>query len=330
LIPHSELSWTKWSPKPGDFFNIGDEIDVKVLKIDPKEQRITLSYKRTKPDPWTSVSEKYPIDSVVRGEIVNITDSGAFVELEDGFQGLIPHSELSWTKWSPKPGDFFNIGDEIDVKVLKIDPKEQRITLSYKRTKPDPWEEKYPIDSVVRGQIVGMVPFGAFVELEDGRQGLIPHSELSWTKFQGLIRRSELSWTKRSPKPGDFFDIGDEIDVVVLDIDPKKRQIELSYKRTKPDPWTSVSEKYPIDSVVRGEIVNITDSGAFVELEDGLQGLIRRSELSWTKRSPKPGDFFDIGDEIDVVVLDIDPKKRQIELSYKRTKPNPWEEKYPH
>jgi small subunit ribosomal protein S1 len=156
LIPHSELSWTKWSPKPGDFFNIGDEIDVKVLKIDPKEQRITLSYKRTKPDPWTSVSEKYPIDSVVRGEIVNITDSGAFVELEDGLQGLIRRSELSWTKRSPKPGDFFDIGDEIDVVVLDIDPKKRQIELSYKRTKPDPWtsvSEKYPLTPWFGGRL---------------------------------------------------------------------------------------------------------------------------------------------------------------------------------
>ena len=397
-IPPSELSWTKWQPTPEEFLRISDDINVRVLEINPAKRHIRLSYKQTKPDPWEGAPEKYRVGSVVQGRIINIVQSGAIVELEDGPRGFIPISELelgytkqvkdvvsvddeldlrviefdennhrirlslkavrsnfwevgsvvrgriiniieadvlvrlaygingfirvselSWTKKHPTPSKFFEVGDEVNVMVLEIDPAKQHIELSYKQTKPDPWEgapEKYRVGSVVQGRIVNITNFGAFVELEDG--------------IRGLIRVSELSWTKRST-PSELFEIGDEVDVMVLEIDPAKQHIELSYKQTKPDPWEFITEKYSVGSVVQGRIVNITNFGAFVELEKDIEGLIHISELSWMKPKPIPNELFEVGDEVDVMVIEIDPAKQHIELSYKQTKPDPWEfitEKY--
>ena len=397
VIPSSELSWTHQDQDPNQFFSVDDEVNVKVLKIIPKKHHITLSYKQTKPDPWKSVMEQYNVGSVVTGRIVKIVKDGAFVklleddlvglvptselswahryqdssqffskgdeinvvvrdidpekqrillshkqfvlnkysvgavvsgrivgifefaayvELEEGIDGLIPISELSWTKQYPNPKEFFSVGDKVDVAVLKIERKKRRIALSYKRTKPNPWE-KYSVGDVVRGRIFSIIDFGAYVELEEG--------------IVGLIHRAELSWAKQYPNPREFFSVGDEVNVVVRDIDFEGRRIRLSYKRTKPNPWENVSEKYSVGSVVQARIVKIVEDGALAKLEDDLEGVIPTSELSWTKQYPKPGEFFSKGDKVDVAVLKIERKKRRIALSYKRTKPNPWEnvlEKY--
>ena len=397
-IPASELSWTKWQPAPKGLLKTSDELDMMVTEIDPAKRYIRLSYKRAKPDPCDFVPRKYSVGSVVQGKVINIVDSGAFVELEDGIRGFIPISELeigftkqvtdivsmdaelnlrvieldkntqrirlslravhanlwevgsivrgrihstldygafvklvhgidglirvpelSWTG-RPTPSEFFEIGEEVDVMVIEIDPAKQHIELSYKQTKPDPWEfiiEKYSVGSVVRGRIVNITNFGAFVELEDSTRGLIP--------------ASELSWLKRSPAPSELFEIGNEVDVIVIEIDHEKQHFTLSYKQTQPDPWEFIIEKYSVGSAVRGRIVNITNFGAFVEIEKGIEGLIHISELSWTKRKPTPSEFFEIGEEVDVVVTEIDPVKQHFTLSYKQTKPDPWEfitEKY--
>ncbi len=304
LIRIPELSWTK-RPTPSNFFEIDDEVDVMVIEIDPAKQHIELSYKQTKPDPREFIIEKYSVGSMVRGRIVNITDFGAFVELEDGIRGLIRISELSWAKRKPDPSEFFEIDDEVDVMVTEIDPAKQHIELSYKQTKPDPWEfiaEKYSVGSVVRGRIVNITNFGAFAEIENEVEGLIP--------------ASELSWTKRKPNPGEFFEIGDEVDVMVMEIDPAKQHFTLSYKQTKPGPWESIPEKYHVGSVVRGRIVNIVNFGAFAEIEEGIEGLIHISELT-PRQIQKPDEVVSVGDEHNLKVIALDVDTRRIHLSLK-------------
>ena len=304
-IPPSELSWTKWQPTPEEFLRIGDDINVRVLEIDPAKRHIRLSYKQTKPDPWEGAPEKYRVGSVVQGRIVNIVQvSGAIVELEDGIRGFIPISELE-LGYTKQVKDVVSVADELDLRVIEFDENNHSIRLSLKAVRSNFWE----VGSVVRGRIINIIETDVLVRLAYG--------------INGFIRVSELSWTKKHPTPSKFFEVGDEVNVRVLEIDPAKQHIELSYKQTKPDPWGFITEKYSVGSVVQGRIVNITNFGAFVELEDGIRGLIHVSELSWTKRST-PSELFEIGDEVDVRVLEIDPAKQHIELSYKQTKPDPW------
>ena len=305
LIHVSELSWTEQKPVPSEFFEIGGEVDVMVIEIDPDKQQIELSYKRTKPNPWEHILEKYSVGSVVQGKIVNIVNFGAFAELADGIRGLIPASELSWMKRSPAPRELFEIGDEVDVMVIEIDLEKQHLTLSYKQTQPDPWEfitEKYSVGSVVRGKIIKITKTKTFVELETGIEGLIP--------------ASELSWTKQKPSPSELFEIGDEVDVIVIEIDPEKRHIELSYKQTQPDPWEFITEKYSVGSVVRGKIVKIANFGVFAEIENDIEGLIRISELC-PRPIQTPEEVVAVGEELDLKVIALDVKARQISLSLK-------------
>ena len=311
LIHASNLSWTSSEPNPNEIFTVGDEVEVEVLGVDPERKRIWLSYKHTH---WTGLQEKYGIGSVVRGKVGKIFDAGAVVELEKGIEGLIDASNLSWESSKPKPKDFFKVGDEVVVVVLEVDLERKRISLSCRH---GPWarlQQMAEAHLVVRGKIVKIVDFGALVELEKD--------------IVGLIHASNLSWTLRRPNTNDFFKIGDEVEVVVLEVDLEERRISLSYKHAL---WTRFQEKNSVGSVVRGKIVRIANYATFVELEKGLEGRIHISNLSWTLRRPNTNDFFKIGDEVEVVVLEVDLERKRISLSYKHAKENPWprlQEKY--
>ena len=305
LIRVSELSWTEQKPIPSEFFEVGDEVNVMVIEIDPDKQQIELSYKQIQPNPWEFITKKYSVGSVVRARVVNITKSRTVVELEKSIKGLIPASELSWTEQQPIPSEFFEIGDEVDVIVTEIDPDQQHFTLSYKQIQPNPWEfitKKYSVGSVVRARVVNITKSRTVVELEKGIKGLIPVSE--------------LSWLKRKPTSSEFFEVGDEVDVIVIEIDPDKKRFTLSYKQTKPDPWEFIIEKYRVGSVVQGRIVNITNFGAFVELEKDIEGLIHISEL--TSRPIKtPDEVVSVAEEVNLKVIERDAKARRISLSLK-------------
>ena len=315
FIPISELE-LGFTERVKDVVSAEDVLDLRVIELNVNASsilQIRLSSKAVRSNFWEA-------GSVVRGKVINLLDSDVLVRLTYNIEGSIRASELSWTKQEPTPRQFFEVGDEADAVVLEIDPVKQHIELSHKQVKSDPWEfiaEKYRVGSVVQGKIVKITNFGAFVEIEK--------------EVRGLIHVSELSWTERNPAPNSFFEVDDEVNALVLGINTVKKHISLSYKQTRFNPWEFITEKYEIGSVVRGRIVNITNFGIFAELEDGIRGLIPASELSWTKRKPTPSDFFEIGDEVDVMVIEIDPEKQHFTLSYKQTKPDPWEfitEKY--
>ena len=311
LIHISELSYRRIE-KPKEIVSVGNELDLKVIELDPTEKRISLSLKAMQPDPWVEVPEKYEVGSVVRGRIVNLTHFGAFAELEEGIESLIHISELSYRRIE-KPKEIVSVGDELDLKVIELDPTEKRISLSLKAMQPDPWvevPEKYEVGSVVRGRIVSLTHFGALAELEEG--------------IEGLIRISELA-DRRIEKPEEIVSVRDELDLKVIELDPTEKRISLSLKAMQPDPWVEVPEKYEVGSVVRGRIVNLTSFGAFTELEEGIEGLIHISELSY-RRIEKPKEIVSVGDELDLKVIELDPTEKRISLSLKAMQPDLWVE----
>jgi small subunit ribosomal protein S1 len=307
LLHKSDMSWGRVN-HPSEIVTVGDRIEVMVLAVDPEASKISLGMKQKFADPWLSVESKYPIDSVVSGKVVSIVDYGAFIELEPGVEGLIHVSEMSWTRRVPHPSKVLKKGDVIDAKVLDIDPGKQKISLGLKQLQLNPWEalaSKYPIGSRIRGRVRNLTDFGAFVEIEEG--------------IDGLIHVSDLSWAKRAMNPSDVLKEGDEVEAIILSIDPEKQRVSLGLKQIEPDPWLQVPEKYAIGSIVRGRIVNITNFGAFAKLEEGVEGLIHISELD-EKHVDNPSEIVSIGDELDLKVISLDPEERRIGLSLKEAK----------
>jgi small subunit ribosomal protein S1 len=304
LLHKTDMSWGKIN-HPSEIVSIGDKVEVKVIGIDHEYEKVSLVLKQKTEDPWLDIEEKYPVDSTVHGKIVNIVNYGAFLELEEGVEGLIHVSEMSWTRRNVAPSKIVNKGEEIDAVVLEINKENKRISLGLKQLQENPWElleQKYPIGTRITGHVRNLTDFGSFVEIEDG--------------IDGLIHTSDLSWVKRDAHPRDFLKEGDEVEVMVLQIDSAERKVSLGLKQIEPDPWLQVPEKYKIGSVVRGEIVNLTNFGAFAKLEDGIEGLIHISELS-ERRIEKPEDIISIGDQLDLKVIHLDPNERRIGLSLK-------------
>jgi len=307
LLHKSDMSWGRVN-HPSEIVAVGDRIEVMVLAVDPEASKISLGMKQKFADPWLSVESKYPIDFVVSGKVVSIVDYGAFIELEPGVEGLIHVSEMSWTRRVPHPSKVLKKGDVIDAKVLDIDPGKQKISLGLKQLQLNPWEalaSKYPIGSRIRGRVRNLTDFGAFVEIEEG--------------IDGLIHVSDLSWAKLAMNPSDVLKEGDEVEAIILSIDPEKQRVSLGLKQIEPDPWIQVPEKYAIGSVVRGRIVNITNFGAFAKLEEGVEGLIHISELD-EKHVDNPSEIVSIGEELDLKVISLDPEERRIGLSLKEAK----------
>jgi len=307
LLHKSDMSWGRVN-HPSEVVSVGDKVEVMVLSVDAEASKISLGMKQKSQDPWFSVETKYPMDSVISGKVVSIVDYGAFIELEPGVEGLIHVSEMSWTRRVPHPSKMLKKGDTIQAKVLDVDPAKQKISLGLKQLQSNPWEvlaTKYPIGAKIIGKVRNLTDFGAFVEIEEG--------------IDGLIHVSDLSWAKRAMNPSDILKESDEVEAVVLSIDPEKQRVSLGLKQIEPDPWVLVPEKYAIGSVVRGRIVNITNFGAFAKLEEGVEGLIHISELD-EKHVDNPSEVVSINDQLDLKVISLDPEERRIGLSLKEAK----------
>ena len=304
LLHKTDMAW-KRVHHPSEIVNIDDEIEVQVIAIGEENEKISLGLKQKTSDPWENVEEKYVIGSKVSGTVVNIVNYGVFVQLEEAVEGLIHVSEMAWTRRNVAPSRMVSKGTEIEAIVLEISKEEKRISLGIKQLQQNPWElleQKYPVGTKIAGRIRNLTNFGAFVEIEEG--------------IDGLIHTSDLSWTERTSNPQDMLKEGDEVEVVVLQIDASERRVSLGLKQTQPDPWDEVPEKYKVGSVVRGKVVNLTSFGAFTKLEEGIDGLIHISEIA-DRRIERPEEVVKVGDELDVKVINLDPKGRRIGLSLK-------------
>jgi len=304
LLHVTDISWGRIA-KPSENFHKGDKITTKVLSFDSEKERVSLGLKQLNDNPWEQITDRYPIGSTIKGKVVNLTDYGVFVELESGVEGLVHISEMYWTREIKHPSKVLNVGEEIEVMVLEVNPQTKRVSLSLKQTTPNPWEklkEKYPVGAVVKGIVRNITNFGVFVGIEE--------------KIDGLIHVSDISWKHRVNHPSEYFKKGQEVEAVVLNVDVENEKFSLGIKQIEKNPWDELSEKYVPGSVVTGKIKNFTDFGIFVEIEEGIEGLVHISEIS-QKRVKTSSELYSVGDTVSAVVKSIDPKTKKIRLSIK-------------
>ncbi len=310
LLHITDMSWGRITD-PREVVSIDQKIEVVVLNIDHEKEKISLGLKQKTESPWAYVEEKYPVGSRVHGTVVNVMSYGAFVKLEEGVEGLVHISEMSWTKRISHPNEILHNGDEIDVVILGINKEKQEISLGLKQTMNNPWEnveEKYPIGAKVKGVVRNLTNYGAFVELEEG--------------VDGLLHISDMSWVRKITHPSEVVRKNEEIECVVISVDKKNRRIALGLKQMTEDPWVSrIPSKYHTGDRVVGKVTKITNFGVFVSLEDDLEGLLHISELA-NHKVENPEDVVKVGDEIEVVVLRVDVADRKIGLSRKRAESN--------
>ncbi len=305
LLHITDISWGRVR-HPAELFSIGDTITLKILSYDADKKKISLGMKQLTPDPWTLVKDKYPVGSKVLGKVVSLTNYGIFVELEEGVEGLIHVSEISWTRKIRHPSRVVNVGEEVEAVVLDIQPDNRRISLGIKQIEPNPWDligEKYPVGTVIEGKIKNITEFGIFIGIDDD--------------IDGLVHISDISWTKRIKHPSEIYKKGDVIQAVVLEIDTTNERFSMGIKQLQDDPWTSVKDRYPIGTKVVGQVTNVTDFGIFVELEEGIEGLVHVSEVS-TERIKTPVGLYNVGDELTARVVNVNVEDRKIGLSIKR------------
>jgi len=305
LLHITDMSW-KRIDHPSQVVSIDEEIEVKILNIDREKEKIALGLKQKFPSPWDNVETKYPVNSTVKGEVVNVMSYGAFVKLEDGIEGLVHISEMSWTKRINHPSEMVNVGDEVDVVVLNIDTDKKEISLGMKQTQPNPWDEvadKYPPDSRVKGTVRNLTNYGAFIELEEG--------------VDGLLHVSDMSWTRKISHANEMLKKGDEIECLVISVDEERKRIALGLKQLDEDPWeTRIPEKYKPGTIVTGKVTKITNFGVFVELEEELEGLLHVSELG-DENVENPEEIVNVDEDIEVRILRVDTAERKIGLSLK-------------
>ncbi len=309
LLHVTDMSWGRVR-HPSELFVVGDKVEVVVLKIDANTEKISLGLKQKTEDPWAKVVEKYPVGTRTRGKVVSLVEYGAFVELEEGVEGLIHVSEMSWSRKIKHPSKFLAIGDAVEVMVLDVDKENKRISLGIKQTEPNPWEliaSKYKVGDKITGKVRNLTEFGAFVEVEDG--------------IDGLIHVSDMSWTQRIKHPAEALKKGEAVEAIILNVDPKNEKLSLGLKQLQKDPWDEIPERYPIGTDIRRAITRITDFGAFVEVEEGVEGLIHVSELD-AKRKAAPQELLSVGAEMDMKVIRIDPQSRKIGLSIRAFQEN--------
>jgi small subunit ribosomal protein S1 len=307
LLHITDISWGRIG-HPSEKLSVGDRLKVKVLHFDHEKEKVSLGLKQALPDPWESVPQRYPTGSRTKGKVVNVTDYGVFVELEEGIEGLVHISELTWSKKMKHPSKVVRIGDTVEVMVLDCDPIKRRISLGMKQVEPNPWaviEEKYPVGTKVVGRVKTVTDFGIFIGFDEG--------------VDGLVHVSEMSWTKKIKHPGELYKKGQQVEAVVLNIDRNNERFSLGVKQLTADPWKDVARRYRKGDVVAGKVTNVTDFGAFVELEEGIEGLVHVSEIS-REKVEKPSDVLKVGDTLSAVVLHIDPHERRIGLSIKGLK----------
>jgi small subunit ribosomal protein S1 len=304
LLHVTDMSWGRVG-HPSEVLNVADRVKVVVLKYDPERERVSLGMKQIMADPWTTIAERLPINARIKGKVVSLTDYGAFVEIERGIEGLIHVSEMSWTKRVTHPSKLLEVGQEVEVQILDIDPVNRRVSLGLKQTEPNPWEMvriNHPVGSKITGKIKSITDFGLFVEVEEN--------------IDGLVHVSDLHWTKKVKHPSELYKKGDEVEAVVLGIDVDNERISLGIKQLTEDPWSAVPKRYPPGTRVKGAVTSVTDFGVFVEIEEGVEGLVHVSQLS-TERVDKPSSLFKPGDVIEAEVTNVDPREKRIGLSVK-------------
>ena len=306
LIHITDMSWGQIQ-HPSEMVELGQEIEAVVLSVDKEKEKIALGLKQKTPSPWEGIEERYPVGSRVRGTVTNIVPYGAFVKLEEGVEGLVHISEMSWTKRISHPSEVVNVGDEVDVVVLSVNKEKQEISLGIKQTEVNPWalvKEKYPPGTVITGRVRNLTNYGAFIQIEEG--------------IDGLLHVSDMSWTSKIAHPAEMLKKGDEIQCVVLSVDEEKNRIALGLKQLTEDPWLKqIPEHYIPGQIVKGKVTKVTNFGVFVELEEGLEGLLHISELA-DHKVDKPEEFVKVGSEIEVKILRVDSEERKIGLSLKR------------
>ncbi len=302
LLHITDMSWGRIN-HPSELFKVGDEIKVKVLKFDPEAERVSLGLKQIQPDPWIDAAMRYPIGTRLKGEVVSLTDYGAFIELEAGIEGLVHVSEMSWTKRVKHPSKIVAVGDAIEAVVLDVNERDRKISLGMKQIEENPWtvmETSYPVNSKVKGEVRNITNFGIFVGLEEG--------------IDGLVHISDISWTEQIKHPSEKFEKGDEVEAVVLKIDKENEKFSLGIKQLEPNPWDDIQKKYPVGSDITGPITNVTEFGVFVKLDEGVDGLVYSSELG-PERIEKPEEHFSAGQEVTALVTKVDPVEQKISLS---------------
>ncbi len=306
LLHITDMSWGRIN-HPSEMLRIDDNIEVKVLKIDHEKEKIALGLKQKEASPWENIEAKYPPNTRIHGQVTNIVSYGAFVKLEDGVEGLVHISEMSWTKRINHPSELLTLGQEIDVVVLDVNKDKQEISLGVKQTEVNPWElvaQKYPPGTVIEGMVRNLASYGAFVEIEPG--------------IDGLLHVSDLSWTKKLSHPNEMLKKGDKVSCVVMEVDQSKQRVSLSVKHLTKDPWVeAIPGAYQPGMIVRGKVTKITNFGVFVELEEGLEGLLHISELA-DHKVENPEDIVKANDDVEVKILRVDTDERKIGLSLKR------------
>ena len=305
LLHITDISWGRVK-HPSELFAVGDNITVKILSFDLEKERVSLGMKQLTTDPWSIASEKYPVGSKVTGTVVSLTDYGAFVELEEGIEGLIHVSEMSWTRKVRHPSKVVAVSEEVEAVVLDIKPESRRISLGMKQVVPNPWDviaEKYPVGTTIEGKIKNITDFGLFIGIDEG--------------IDGLVHISDISWIKRIKHPSELYKKGDMVQAIVLDIEKESERFSLGIKQLQDDPWKSVAERYNVGKEITGTVTNLTDFGVFVELEEGIEGLVHVSEIS-KEKIKTPVGMFNIGDVITARVMNINSDERRIGLSIKR------------
>jgi len=305
LLHITDISWGRVK-HPSELFSVADQIKVKILNLDIEKERVSLGMKQLTDDPWLTATEKYPVGSRITGRAVSLTDYGAFVELEEGIEGLIHVSEMSWTRKVRHPSKIISIGEAVEAIVLDIKPESRRISLGMKQVAPNPWDvisEKYPVGTTIEGKIKNITDFGLFIGIDEG--------------IDGLVHISDISWTKRIKHPSELYKKGETVQAIVLDIDKATERFSLGIKQMQPDPWQTVAQRYGVGKEITGTVTNITDFGIFVELEEGIEGLVHVSEIAKEKLKTPVGQF-NVGDLITAKVMNINSDERRIGLSIKR------------
>jgi len=304
LLHITDMSWGRIA-HPSDLLKIGDTIDVMILEVDREKERVSLGLKQKNRNPWDDIALKYPASSKVHGKVVSVLPYGAFVQLEDGVEGMVHVSELSWTKRIARASDVLKAGDEIDAVVLEIKRDEQKISLGIRQLEANPWShvpKKYPPGTRISGKIRNLTNFGAFVEVEEG--------------IDGMIHVSDMSWTRKVSNPAEILKKGQKVDAVVLEVDAANQRMSLGIKQLEADPWKTIEQRYKMGDLVKGKVVKLAAFGAFVELEDKIEGLVHISQIS-EQRIEKTKDVLKVGDEVVARVIKIDPQDRRIGLSIK-------------
>jgi len=305
LLHITDMSWGRIS-HPSEMLAIGDDVEVKILDIDAVKDKVSLGLKQKSENPWTSVEEKYPIGSKIKGQVVNIMSYGAFVKLETGIEGLVHISEMSWTRRINHPSDVVAIGDSVEAVVLNINKDKEEISLSLKQVEQNPWtniEEKYPPGVTIKGKVRNLTNYGAFIEIDEG--------------IDGLLHISDMSWSKKVAHPSEIIKKGEMIEVKILSVDKDKKRVSLGIKQLSDDPWKKeIPEKYHVGDIVKGKVTKMTDFGAFIDLSNGLEGLLHVSEVS-KEKIKNLESVLSIGQDLNVKIVKIEPEARKIGLSLK-------------